>query len=174
MKEKVIQNKRIIILIASIVSAALLVPSFINFFGNPANDVAIILVITYALLALTNLVFIIYFITKKDIDLKALIIPFILFTAAGMLEPIFGIIQADSWSSIFFLALYASVLILFLIYYFNNNKMIKIALYILSLICMAFSLLDVFGSSNVELSRLITNLILIGSIYFIPEGGEQK
>ena len=174
MKEKVIQNKRIIILIASIVSIALLVPSFISFFGNPINDGSIINVIIYILLLLSGLIFVLYYITKKDIDKKTLIAPIAVFEAAGLVGSIYSIIRNNSWSAVYFAALYASVLILYLIYYFKGAKILKIALYILLLICIVFNLLDVFNGNNVEFSRLILNLIFIGSLYFIPEGGEQE
>ena len=174
MKEKVIQNKRIIVLIASIVSIALLVPSFISFFGSPINDVSIISVTIYILLLLSALAFVLYYITKKDIDKKTLIAPIALFEAAGLVGTISNIVRNNSWSAIYYAALYASILILYLIYYFKGTKILKIALYILILICIVFNLLDVFNGNNVEFSRLILNLIFIGSIYFIPEGGEQE
>lgn len=174
MKEKVIHNKGIIILIASIVSAALLVPSFISFFGDEINDINVVRLVYYILLLLSGLFFVYYFIAKKEIDLKLLIAPVITFESAGILTNVFDIIKYNSWSAIYFAALYAATLVLFIIYLINKAKMIKIALYVLLLICLAFNLVNVFAGSTVELSRLIINLILIGSLYLIPEGGEQK
>ena len=174
MKEKVIQNKGIIILIASIVSAALLVPSFIAFFGEVINDVLVVRLVCYCLLLLASLTFVYYFIAKKEIDLKALILPVALFESAGILSGVFNIVKYNSWSSIYYAALFAAVLILFVIYLIKQAKMLKIALYILLLICMVFNLLDTFTGNNVEFSRFILNLIFIGTLYLIPEGGEKQ
>ncbi len=174
MKEKVIQNKGIIILIASIVSAALLVPSFISFFGDVINDILVIRLVSYSLLLLASLSFVYYFIAKKEIDLKALILPVALFESAGILTEVFNIVKYNSWSSIYYAALYTAVLILFIIYLIKQNKILKIALYILLLICMVFNLLNTFTGSNIEFSRFILNLIFVGTLYLIPEGGEKQ
>ena len=174
MKEKVIQNKGIITLIAAIVSAALLVPSFISFFGDEINDVNVVRLVIYCLILTTDLLFICYYVAKKEFDLKALIAPVIIFYGAGITSNIFDTIKYNSWTAVFYAALYAAVLILYLIYYFNTSKNINIALYVLLLICIVFNVLGVFTGSAIECSRLIINLIIIGNLYLIPQGGDKE
>ena len=174
MKEKFIENKRVILLIASIVAAALLVPTFISFFGNAINDRTVINMIIYLALLAADLVFLFYAFKQKEINSKLLLIPVILITSAGLLENIYAIITNNDWSAIFFAALYAGILVVYIIYMSNNCDKLKIALYILLLICMCFNLTAAFSRSTVEMSKLITNLICITCLYFIPKGGEQQ
>lgn len=174
MKEKFIENKRIVLLIASVVAAALFVPAFISFFGDAITDRSIVFIIMYGLLLATDLVFVFYTFNKKEITTKALFIPILLFESAGILRYVYDVLTNDSWSSIFFIALYAGLLITYIFYMINNNEKLKIALYILILICLCFNLVAAFAGSIVELSMIITNLIFISSLYFIPKGGEQQ
>jgi len=174
MKDKLIQNKNIIILIAAIVACALLVPSFIGILGNEITSQSVTSLVISVATLLANLFFIFCFITKKDINKKLLIIPIAIFEGALLVGQIYSIIQYNSWSSIYYAALYAAVIIIYVIYFFKSNSILKITLYILFAICMAFDLLNVFQGSNVDFSRLITNLIFIGNLYLISEEGEQQ
>ena len=122
MKEKLIQNKNIIIVVASIVAAALLVPGFISLLGNQISDATILSFIQYGLYLATSLLLIFYVVTKKEITLKLLLIPLLLFEAAAITMNVYSLVVNNSWSSIFYLALYASVLITFVIYLCNPSK----------------------------------------------------
>lgn len=172
MKDKLVQNKNIIILVAEIVAAALLVPGFISLLGNQVNDSAVFNFIQYGLYIATSLLLIFYVVTKKEITLKALIAPLILFVAAQMVNNVYNLILNNSWSSIFYLALYASVLITFIIYVMKPAKNLKYAVMILFLVCIAFNLSGLFNGSLIDFSRLITNLIFC-SILYLEKGGNE-
>ena len=173
MKQKLLENKNIIILIASIVSCALLVPTFISFFGDRINDRSIISIIMYAALAATNLIMIFYVISKRELSLLALLIPLIVFESAGLLNNIYSLIKNNSWVGLFYCALYVSIILCYIIYYFNKNEKLRIAILILFLICIAFNVVGVFGGSAISLSTLITNLLLTGVFYIITSGGNN-
>lgn len=173
MKEKLIQNKNIIIFVASIVASALLVPGFISLLGNQMGDVTILSFIQYGLFIATSLLFIFYVVTKKELTLKSLLIPLILFETASIIMNVYGIVMNNSWVNIFYLALYASVLITFIIYLFKPSKYLKYAILILFLICICFNLSGLFGGSLMDFSRFITNLLFCSIFYLICEGGNK-
>ena len=173
MREKIIEKKNIIILVASIVAGALLIPSFISLFSNNLNDIAIITLIAYGGYLATALLFIYYVCAKKEITLKALILPIIIFEAASALTSVYNLIVNSSWSSIFYIALYLSVIIVSLIYLGKKCDKLKYAIYILLLVCIAFNLASVFNGSTIGLSCLIINLVITGIFYLNSLGGNE-
>jgi hypothetical protein len=173
MKQKLLDNKNIIILIASIVACALLAPTFISFFGDTINDRSIVSIIMYAAYAAANLIIIIFVISKKELSLLTLMIPLIVFESAGLLNNIYSLIKNNSWVGLYYCALYFSIILCYIIYYFNRNEKLRIAILILFLICIAFNVVGVFGGSNISLCVLITNLLLTGIFYSITSGGES-
>ncbi len=174
MKEKIIKNKNVVILIASIVASALLVPSFISLFGNQLSDNSIVFLIVYALYLLANGAFIFFVVTKKELSVKTLLIPVVLFESAHILSNVYSLIGNNSWSSIFYLALYAGLLITYIVYMLKPNDKIIIAIFILLLICAAFSLVGLFQGSTISFSGLITYLLIAGIFYTITQGGNEE
>lgn len=173
MKQKIIDNQNVILVIASIVAAALVVPSIIGLFGNQLNAASIIYLIVYGLYVATNAVILYLAFKKKDFSLKLLLIPVILFEGASLIPQIYTLINNNTWSTIFYIALYASVLIVYIVNCVKENCKLKIAFYILLLICAAFNLVGLFGGSTIEFSRLLTNLMICGIFYLITKGENE-
>ena len=173
MKEKIVANKSIIMLIASIVAAALLVPTFIGYFGARVTANTLLELIEDGLLLFSALVLVFLLAYKKELTLNTLLIPVVLITSSLMLGSIYSIIEYDSWISIYYLAIYGSILILYIIAMINPIKYIKYALYVLLLIVIVMALLGVFGGNMISTARVIIFVIITINFYLLTNGKEK-
>jgi len=173
MKEKIIANKTIIMLIASIVAAALLVPSFITYFGLNLTANVIVNLVQAGLILATALALVFLLVYKKELTFQTMLIPVVLFASSQILNYVYNIIEFDNWASIYYLAIYTSILILYIISMVNQNKYLLYALYILLLVAIVIQLLGVFAGGMVATASFIMLVLFVINIYLLSNGKEK-
>ena len=164
MINKIVANKNIIAKVLSILAIAMFVPEIINLFSRDF-DAVIFTLILHSTAILSAIYILVMLCTNKELSVKSLIIPVCLLFAGPLASNINNLIAANSWSSVYYIALYGTAIVLYILLAFNENKKIKYAVYILFLIILSLNLLGVFGASAVSLGRLIIGLIIIGNVY---------
>lgn len=173
MVNKIISNKNIIAEILSVLAIALFIPEIINLFNQDIQDVVFTLIL-YSTAILSAVYILVMLLTKKELTLKALIIPVILLFSGIVANNLRNVIEFNSWSSVYYTALYTAAIIAYLLLAFNSSKKeYKIAVYILFLIILATNLLGVFNGSTISLARLIIGLIIIGNVYLDLNNKEE-
>lgn len=164
MVNKIVANKNIIAEILCILAIAMFVPEIINLFGQNFEDVVFTLILhTTAILSAIYLL--VMLLTKKELTNKALIIAVILLFVGPALSNVRNLIDFNSWSSVYYIALYSAAIIFTILLAFNDKKEIKYVVYLLFLVILSLNLLGVFGGSAISLARLVIGLIIIGNIY---------
>ena len=173
MVNKIVSNKNIIAEILSVLAIALFIPEIINLFNQDFRDVVFTLIL-YSTAILSAVYILVLLLTKKELTLKALIIPVILLFGGIIANCLRSVIENNSWSSVYYTALYSAAIIAYLLLAFNENrKEFKILVYILFLIILATNLLGVFSGSSISLARLIVGLIIIGNVYLSLNNKEE-
>lgn len=164
MIEKIVKNKSVIAIILSILAMALVAPDIINTFNQSINDSWPTLVL-YGTVVVSAVFILILGLTKKEFGIKSLLLPVIFLYSGTIINLVRNIIEFNTWSSVYYLALYSALLIAYILLMLNNNKTLKYVLYVLFLIVLCMSLLAVFNGSQTGLARFVLGLIIIGNVY---------
>lgn len=173
MVNKIVSNKNIIAEILCVLAIALFIPEIINLFSRDFRDVVFTLIL-YSTAILSAVYILVLLLTKKELSLKALIIPVILLFGGIAVNNVRNVIEFNSWADVYYAALYSIVIIAYLLLTTNENKKeFKIVVYILFLIILASNLLGVFNGSSISLARLIVGLIIIGNVYLSLNNKEE-
>lgn len=173
MISKIITNKIIIAKILCVLAIALFVPEVIALFGQDFQA-SVYSLIYHSTAILSAVIILILLFTKKELSNKALIIPVALLFGGHLLNNIRNMIDYNSWSYPYYIALYGAAILFFVLLAFNNKKEIRYITYLLFLVILAFNLLGVFGGSSVSLGRLIIGLIIIGNVYLNLDNEGEK
>ena len=164
MLEKILKNKELIAKILCIVAIALVLPELISMFNQNFTD-NIYSLLLYASYIGSALYLLILLLRKKELTVKSMIIAVILLFAGLVVTQINNLVEFNNWATVYYIALYALTIIFYLIFAFNNNEKIKIIVYLLFLIVLAFNLTSVFGGSTIGFARLILGLIILTNLY---------
>jgi hypothetical protein len=173
MVNKIVSSKNIIAEILCVLAIALFIPEIINLFNQDFRDVVFTLIL-YSTAILSAVYILVLLLTKKELTLKALILPVILLFGGVAANSLRNVIEFNSWSSVYYTALYIAAIIAYFLLAFNENKKeFQIVVYILFLIILATNLLGVFGGGAMSLARLIIGLIIIGNVYLNLNNKEE-
>ena len=164
MLEKILKNKELIAKILCIVAIALVLPELISMFNQNFTD-NIYSLLLYASYIGSALYLLILLLRKKELTVKSMIIAVILLFAGLVVTQINNLVEFNNWATVYYIALYALTIIFYLIFAFNNNEKIKIIVYLLFLIVLAFNLTSVFSGSTIGFARLILGLIILTNLY---------
>ena len=174
MVNKIVSNKNIIAEILCVLAIALFIPEIINLFSRDFRDVVFTLIL-YSTAILSAVYILVLLLTKKELTLKALILPVVLLFGGVAANNLRNVIEANSWSSVYYTALYIAAIIAYFLLTFNENKKeFQIVVYILFLIILATNLLGVFGGGAMSLARLTIGLIIIGNVYLNLNNKEEE
>ena len=173
MINKIKANKNLIAKILCILAIALFVPEIIALFGQDFSN-AVFSLILYSTATLSAVYILILLLTKKELTAKALIFPVALLFAGPLATYIRNMIDLNSWSYPYYIALYGAAIAMYVIMAFCDKKEIKYVVFMLFLIILTLNLLSVFGGSSVGAGRLIIGLIIIGNVYLNLDKGEEK
>lgn len=174
MINKIIANKNLIAKILCILAIALFVPEVIALFGQDFNNVVFTLIL-YSTGVLSAVYILILLLTKKELTTKALIIPVALLFGGPLASYIRNMIELNSWSYPYYIALYGAAIAMFVVMAFCNKKEIKYVVFMLFLIILTLNLLSVFNGSSIGAARLILGLIIIGNVYLnLDNKGEEE
>ncbi len=155
MLEKLKANRSKITFVLSIVAGALLIPSLIARLDSPLTETGVVLLIEYLLLLTACGILILSQVTKKAL----LPVATVLFYGALAFLQVYNALS-DSLSSYAMAGLYLAVLVLFFL------PSCKKAFEITSLVAIAFFLAAALGGGVVNLSILLTSLLLAANRYF--------
>ncbi len=161
MIQKIENNKHIIMFVLSIISAALVIPNLLGYiFQNNFTDNIIFELVAIGLMLATVAVFLLISLKKANADNKVLALIAAFLYGSSLTSNIYNVIN-NNWNSIYYLALYAAVIIVFAVTLFCNSKYVKYALYILMLVILCYNLINVFGGNYFSGARLIIGLMLL-------------
>ena len=173
MVNKIKTNKDFIAKILSILAIALTAPEIINLLSQNFNNVVFNLIL-HGTLILSAIYILVLLFTKKELNIKTLLIPTLLIYGGVLANNIRGLIENNSWSYVYYIALYACIIIFYVLVMLNNNKTFKYILFMLFIIILAMNLLSVFTGSYIGLARLIIGLIIVFNLYLTIELKEEE
>ena len=173
MVNKIVSSKNIIAEILCVLAIALFIPEIINLFNQDFRDVVFTLIL-YSTAILSAVYILVLLLTKKELTIKALILPVILLFGGVAANSLRSVIEFNSWANVYYTALYIAAIIAYVLLAFNENKKeFQIVVYILFLIILATNLLGVFGGGAMSLARFIIGLIIIGNVYLCLNNKEE-
>lgn len=164
MIEKIVKNKNVIAIILSILAMALVAPEIINLFNQDINDSWVSLVLN-GTVVLSAVFILILALSKKEFGIKSLLLPVIFLYSGSIINSVRNIIDFNSWSSVYYLALYGALVVAYILLMLNNNKTLKYVVYMLFIIVLSLNLLAVFNGSATGLARFVLGLIIVGNVY---------
>ena len=164
MINKIVTNKIIIAKVLLILAIALFVPEIINLFSQDFEDVVFTLIL-HSTAILSAIYLLVMLFTNKELSVKALVSPACLLFVGPATSNVRNLIDYNTWSSVYYIALYGAAIVAFILLAFCDNKKIKYVVYMLFLVILTLNLLGVFNGSAISLARLIIGLIIIGNVY---------
>ena len=170
MIDKIKSNKKIIFIILAIVSCACIIPSIFAILGNDINDSSITTLVYYLCLIIANLLIIFFVFTKNELDLKLQLIPLVIAFGGIIVINVFNMIKYDSYSTIYYIAIYAAAIIVYLLYISKLEKL-KYALYVLLAIILVFQIASALSGSLFGIGILI--LVSIFAINLFLQNQEK-
>lgn len=173
MIHKIIKNKDLIVKVLSILAIALIIPDLVSLFAYDIKD-SIYSLISVATVIACGILILVMSLSKKELTNKVLFIATILLFSGSIVTQARTLFVLENWISIYYIALYACIIIFFFILAFDFNEKVKIIVYMLFLITLTDYLLGVFTGSGSSLARLILGLIIIGNVYLNLNKGEEK
>lgn len=168
MTKKLIENKRIIFIVLTILSIALLTSVIIPLFGYSFDNIVLNFVASVTALAAAVWI-LVMLLLKKALTINYLLFPTV-FLFIGPLTINFNSIMDNNeyinhYSYVFDIVLYGLAILFFLIFMLNRTKGITYTLCILFIIILAFDLLSVFNGSPSSLARLIIGSIILINVH---------
>lgn len=165
MLEKIIQNKKVITIILSIVGIALVGPDIIELLPKDINS-NVYYFILYSTLVCSLVYVLIFALTDRELDNFSLICPVCFLYGGPLVCALYNILEANSTTYIYHLALYTFAISIYIIYVLNSKRVkLKVASYVAISIVLAINLVAVFSGSTNSLARLIMGSIILFNIY---------
>lgn len=173
MVKKIISNKNLIAKFLSLLAIALILPEVINLFRQNFNDNVFYLILHISAIVCGVIIFLM---SNKNAEVtkNKLLIPTLLLFGGPLALNIRHLIQFNSWSYPYYIALYGAAIIMYFIFLANDKQEIKFIVYLLFAIILSMNLLGVFGGSQTSLARLILGIIIIGNVYLSERKGEDE
>ncbi|MCR4899140.1 MAG: hypothetical protein K5892_07980 [Acholeplasmatales bacterium] len=173
MQEKIKNNRLLITSVLSVVAMAMTVGAVINYFNVNFNSNNIINFLSTLSIIIAGMTILFFTQIKKEFNLKQLFIPLFLYYIIQCVGD-FNSILNNTWSSIYYFALDAGIIILAFLFIFFKVDKIRYPLYCVMIIDILFTIAGVLGGSAYSIGTLILCVVLIGNLYMLDNKEEEK